>query len=103
MNKGLKIAIGIATIGVLGTAGYFIYKAIKDKRDESNTPPPPPPPPRPEQYQREEVVSNSMPTSEEDQIFNIGTTNDALTVDLEDLDEEQKNDLSLLNEIETVE
>jgi hypothetical protein len=45
MNKGLKIAIGIATIGVLGTAGYFIYKAIKDKRDESNTPPPPPPPP----------------------------------------------------------
>jgi len=69
----------------------------------SNTPPPPPPPPRPEQYQREEVVSNSMPTSEEDQIFNIGTTNDALTVDLEDLDEEQKNDLSLLNEIETVE
>ena len=33
MNKGLKIAIGIATIGVLGTAGYFIYKAIKDSRD----------------------------------------------------------------------
>jgi hypothetical protein len=74
---------------------------------DANTPPnysnTPPPPPRPEQYQREEVVSNSMPTSEEDQIFNIGTTNDALTVDLEDLDEEQKNDLSLLNEIETVE
>ena len=47
MNKGLKIAIGIATIGVLGTAGYFIYKAIKDKRDgnDENNPPPPPPPP----------------------------------------------------------
>ena len=47
MNKGLKIAIGIATIGVLGTAGYFIYKAIKDARDgnDENNPPPPPPPP----------------------------------------------------------
>lgn len=33
MNKGLKIAIGIATIGVIGTASYFIYKAIKDRRD----------------------------------------------------------------------
>jgi hypothetical protein len=45
MNKGLKIAIGIATIGVVGTASYFIYKAIKKRRDENNTPPPPPPPP----------------------------------------------------------
>jgi len=33
MNKGLKIAIGIATIGIIGTASYFIYKAIKDSRD----------------------------------------------------------------------
>lgn len=33
MNKGLKIAIGIATIGIIGTASYFIYKAIKDARD----------------------------------------------------------------------
>jgi len=46
MNKGLKIAIGIATIGVIGTAGYFIYKAIKDKRDrekEEKKPPVDPP------------------------------------------------------------
>jgi hypothetical protein len=45
MNKGLKIAIGIATIGVLGTAGYFIYKAIKDARDgnDENKPPVDPP------------------------------------------------------------
>ena len=45
MNKGLKIAIGIATIGVLGTAGYFIYKAIKDARDgnDENNPPVDPP------------------------------------------------------------
>ena len=33
MNKGLKIAIGIATIGIIGTASYFIYKKIKDNRD----------------------------------------------------------------------
>jgi len=33
MNKALKIAIGIVTIGVIGTASYFIYKAIKDARD----------------------------------------------------------------------
>ena len=46
MNKGLKIAIGIATIGVLGTAGYLIYKAIKDARDgddDENKPPVEPP------------------------------------------------------------
>lgn len=33
MNKGLKIAIGIATIGIIGTATYFIIKKIKDNRD----------------------------------------------------------------------
>jgi hypothetical protein len=33
MNKGLKIAIGIATIGIIGTLSYFIYKKIKDNRD----------------------------------------------------------------------
>jgi hypothetical protein len=33
MNKALKIAIGVATIGILGTAGYFIYQAIKRNRD----------------------------------------------------------------------
>ncbi len=33
MNKALKIAIGIATIGIIGTAGYFIYQAIKTGRD----------------------------------------------------------------------
>lgn len=33
MKKGLKIAIGIATIGIIGTASYFIYKKIKDNRD----------------------------------------------------------------------
>jgi hypothetical protein len=33
MNKALKIAIGVATIGIIGTAGYFIYQAIK-KRSE---------------------------------------------------------------------
>jgi hypothetical protein len=33
MNKGLKIAIGIATIGVIGTATYFIIKKIKENRD----------------------------------------------------------------------
>jgi hypothetical protein len=36
MNKGLKIAIGVATIGVIGTASYFIYKAIKKARDAKN-------------------------------------------------------------------
>lgn len=35
MNKALKIAIGIATIGVVGTASYFIYQAIK-KRNEGS-------------------------------------------------------------------
>ena len=33
MNRALKIAIGVATIGILGTAGYFIYQAIKRNRD----------------------------------------------------------------------
>ena len=33
MNKAVKIAIGIATIGVTATAGYFIYKAIRDRRN----------------------------------------------------------------------
>lgn len=33
MNKGLKIAIGIAIVGALGVAGYFIYKAITDAQD----------------------------------------------------------------------
>lgn len=33
MNKGLKIAIGIATIGIIGTASYFIIKKIKENRD----------------------------------------------------------------------
>lgn len=33
MNRGLKIAIGIATIGIIGTASYFIYRKIKDNRD----------------------------------------------------------------------
>jgi hypothetical protein len=33
MNKALKIVISIATIGVIGTAGYFVYKAIKKGRD----------------------------------------------------------------------
>ena len=28
MKRGVKIAIGIATIGVLGTAGYFLYKKV---------------------------------------------------------------------------
>ena len=31
MNRGLKIAISIATIGIIGTASYLIYKKIKDK------------------------------------------------------------------------
>lgn len=46
MNKGLKIAIGIATIGIIGTASYFIYKAIKDSRDgddDEDKPPVEPP------------------------------------------------------------
>jgi hypothetical protein len=33
MNKALKIAIGIATIGIIGTAGYLIYQAVKRNRD----------------------------------------------------------------------
>jgi hypothetical protein len=33
MNKGLKIAIGVLTIGIIGTATYFIYQKIKDSRD----------------------------------------------------------------------
>lgn len=33
MNKGLKIAIGIATIGIIGTASYLIYQKIKANRD----------------------------------------------------------------------
>lgn len=46
MNKGLKIAIGIATIGIIGTASYFIIKKIKENRDakdgdENPTPDPP--------------------------------------------------------------
>lgn len=41
MNRALKIAIGIATIGVVGTASYFIYQAIKKRNEGSgdeNTP-----------------------------------------------------------------
>ena len=35
MNKGLKIAIGFATIGVVGVGLYFLYKkVIKPKLDE---------------------------------------------------------------------
>ena len=46
MNKGLKIAIGVLTIGVIGTATYFIIKKIRDNRDakdgnENPTPDPP--------------------------------------------------------------
>ena len=41
MNKALKIAIGIVTIGVIGTASYFIYKAIKDRRDGEDEEQPP--------------------------------------------------------------
>lgn len=41
MNKALKIAIGIVTIGVIGTASYFIYKAIKDRRDDEDEEQPP--------------------------------------------------------------
>jgi hypothetical protein len=33
MNKALKITIIIATIGVIGTAGYFVYQAIKKGRN----------------------------------------------------------------------
>ena len=32
MNKGVKVAILIATIGLTGTIGYLIYKKIKDKK-----------------------------------------------------------------------
>jgi len=35
MNRALKIAIGIATIGVVGTASYFIYQAIKARNEGS--------------------------------------------------------------------
>jgi hypothetical protein len=46
MNKGLKIAIGVLTIGVIGTATYFIIQKIRDNRDakdgnENPTPDPP--------------------------------------------------------------
>lgn len=35
MNRGLKIAIGVATIGVVGVGVYFLYKkVIKPKLDE---------------------------------------------------------------------
>ena len=30
MNKGLKIAIGVLTIGIVGTATYLIIKKIRD-------------------------------------------------------------------------
>jgi len=45
MKKGLKIAIGIATIGVVGVGGYFLYKKViqpkldKRKRDRKELPP----------------------------------------------------------------
>jgi len=46
MNKGLKIAIGIVTIGVIGTTTYLVYNAIKKRREgqnDENTPPVEPP------------------------------------------------------------
>ena len=63
-----------------------------------NNNPPPPPPPR-----REPIVPNEMPITEEDKTFSISPTSDGIMLDLDDLDEEQKNDLSLLKEIETKE
>jgi len=45
MKKGVKIAIGIATIGVVGVGGYFLYKKViqpkleKRKRDREELPP----------------------------------------------------------------
>ena len=39
MNKGLKIAIGVATIGVVGVGIYFLYtKVIKPKLDKNKKP-----------------------------------------------------------------
>jgi len=34
MNKGVKIALILATIGVLGVGGYFLYKKLKKKQEE---------------------------------------------------------------------
>ena len=45
MNKGVKIAIGIATIGFVGTGLYFLWKKViqpkveKNKRDKQELPP----------------------------------------------------------------
>lgn len=45
MKKGVKIAIGIATIGVVGVGGYFLWKKViqpklkKRKRDKNRLPP----------------------------------------------------------------
>jgi hypothetical protein len=36
MNKGVKIAILIGTIGLTGTIGYLIYKKIKDGKAEKD-------------------------------------------------------------------
>jgi hypothetical protein len=36
MNKGLKIAIGVLTIGIVGTATYLIIKKIRDNRDSQD-------------------------------------------------------------------
>ena len=42
MNKGLKVAIGIATIGVVGVGAYFLYKRVikpkleKKKEEDKN-------------------------------------------------------------------
>jgi hypothetical protein len=36
MNKGVKIAILIATIGLTGTIGYLVYKKIKDGKAEKD-------------------------------------------------------------------
>jgi hypothetical protein len=35
MNKGVKIAILIGTIGLTGTIGYLVYKKIKDAKEEA--------------------------------------------------------------------
>jgi len=35
MNRGVKIAILIATIGVTGTIGFLVYKKIKDAKAEA--------------------------------------------------------------------
>lgn len=34
MNKGLKIAIGIATIGIVGTSVFFLVKFLRKKNEE---------------------------------------------------------------------